>query len=485
MFTGPQHVAPELMSASLTPHLHALATAGVEFRRHRCAFPSETYVNLPSLVTGMHASGHGIVANSFLVPGFDRRVAWEGGRADHVEAHDRASGGRLFTAPSLGELLGDAGRSMVVVSCNPVGGARLKHHRAGSYPGHLCLSAVDWRASQPSDAAAALVARLGEPPAGREPGAVVARQRWATDAFLAHADGHGVPDLGLVWYEEPDESFHAHGIGDPRSLDIIRHVDAEIGRLVEWWRAHPEQDRIDLLLLSDHAHITQAGRLDVAAVLAAGGLLVDDHLEDGADVALQTGYCGHLRVRDGSRRLLARAAEVLMEHPQVGLVFTGPGNGVDGAVVGTLDRALVAVEHERSPDLYFVLRTGDGPDGHGYAGTCVYDNDLGEGAGIHGGLHPRELNNLLVAHGPAFRAGLASDVPSGIVDVAPTLLHCLGVRLPPAMHGRVLRSALERGGDDEGEPLEEHHEAGTGRFAQRLSRTRFGSSVYLDGGTRF
>ena len=64
---------PELIRESLTPHLHAFASAGVGFAQHRCTFPSETYVNLPSLVTGAPASGHGIIANAFLAPGFDRR----------------------------------------------------------------------------------------------------------------------------------------------------------------------------------------------------------------------------------------------------------------------------------------------------------------------------------------------------------------------------------------------------------------------------
>ena len=475
---------PELISESLTPHLHAFAAAGVDFRHHRCTFPSETYVNLPSLVTGAAASGHGIVANSFLAPGFDRRRAWEGGRSDHVEAHDVATGGHLFTTPSLGELLGDAGRRMVVVSCNPVGGARLKHHRAGRYAGHLCLSTVDWRASQPSDAAAALVAALGEPPSGYDPASVAARQTWATDAWLADARLHGVPDIGLIWFEEPDESFHAYGIGDARSLGLIAHVDAEVGRLVEWWQSHPEHDRINLLLVSDHAHITQTARLDVAALLADAGLNVAPHFEDGADYALLTGYCGHLRVRDGERRLLARAADALMQHPGVGLVFSGPGNGTEGAVAGTLDRALLGAAHARSPDLYFVLRAGDDIDPYGLVGTCLHDNDLKDGAGIHGGLHPRELNNLLLARGAMFREGFGFDLPSGIVDIAPTLLAGLGLPAPASMQGRTLRSALAVTGEDEGEAVEECFESGAGDFAQRLRRTRFAGSVYLEGATR-
>lgn len=475
---------PELISESLTPHLHAFASAGVDFAHHRCTFPSETYVNLPSLVTGAPASGHGIIANAFLAPGFDRRRAWDAARADHVEAHDRASGGRLFTTPSLGELLGDAGLRMVVVSCNPVGGARLKHHRADRYAGHLCLSAIDWRASQPQDVAAELVAALGAPASGFDPASVAARQTWATDAYLADCRLRGVPDIGLIWFEEPDESFHAYGIGDERSRALITHVDAEVGRLVDWWQSHPEHERIDLLLVSDHAHITQTARLDVAAILADAGLRVDTHLEDGADYALQTGYCGHLRVRDGDRGLLARAADVLMEHPGVGLLFSGPGNGVDGAVAGTLDRALLSAEHERSPELYFVLRARDDVDKYGLEGTCLHDNDLDNGAGIHGGLHPKELNNLLLARGAMFREGLRFELPSGIVDIAPTLLAGLGLAAPGGMHGRVLRSALAAGGEDEGEMLAESFESGAGGFEQRLRRTCFGDSVYLEGATR-
>ena len=475
---------PELIGDALTPHLAAFARAGVDFRHHRCTFPSETYVNLPSLVTGASASAHGIIANTFLAPGFDRRRAWEGGRADHVETHDTSSGGRLFTTPSLGELLGDAGMRMVVVSCNPVGGARLKHHRAARYAGHLCLSTVEWRASQPADRAAQLVATLGEPPSGYDPASVAARQTWATDAYLAEAKLHGVPDIGLIWFEEPDESFHEYGIGDERSRQLIRHVDAEVGRLVDWWQSHPEQDRIELLLVSDHAHITQTARLDVGALLSAAGLKVGVHFEDGAEVALQTGYCGHLRVRDGDRRLLARAAGALMEHPGVGLVFSGPGNGVEGVVAGTLERALLGVEHARSPDLYFVLQATDQADEYGLVGTCLHDNELADGSGIHGGLHPKELNNLLLARGALFREGLGFELPSGIVDIAPTLLAGLGLAAPASMHGRVLRGALVNGGEDQGEPLEESFESGTGGFAQILRRTRFGDSVYLEGAAR-
>ena len=68
---------------------------------------------------------------------------------------------------------------------------------------------------------------------------------------------------------------------------------------------------------------------------------------------------------------------------------------------------------------------------------------VGPGRGSHVSLSPFDMHNTLVAAGPDFRAGIVSDVPSGNVDVAPTVLHLLGITLPKEMDGRVLTEALK------------------------------------------
>ena len=373
---------------------------------------------------------------------------------------------------------------MVAISCNPTGGARLKHHRAGDYAGHLCLSVVDWRVSVPHQRAADMVARLGTPAVGIAPEAVAARQTWATDAFLDLAAREGVPDVSILWFEEPDESYHDYGIGTPTNLELMRHVDTELGRLVEWWKRQPDAERINLMVLSDHAHITQIGRLSVADILGEQGLRVGRHLEDDADLALETGYCGHLRVREGDKRTLDKAAAVLMAHPGTGMLFSRGRNEVEGICPGTLARSLVFTEHPFAPDLYFVLANDDATDANGFTGTCRYDNDLIPGAGIHGGLHPKELNNLLVASGACIAEGVRVQTPSGIYDIAPTLLHAMGLPVPQTMHGRVLTAGLAAGDDEPGEVVPEVFETGSGGFTQRLRRSRIGYSLYLEGGRR-
>ena len=56
--------------------------------------PTETYVNLPTLVTGARPSGHGMVANFFLDPRVDARERFEGYDITKIEKATAAYDGR-------------------------------------------------------------------------------------------------------------------------------------------------------------------------------------------------------------------------------------------------------------------------------------------------------------------------------------------------------------------------------------------------------
>jgi arylsulfatase A-like enzyme len=86
--------------------------------------------------------------------------------------------------------------------------------------------------------------------------------------------------------------------------------------------------------------------------------------------------------------------------------------------------------------------------------------------------------------GSLFGQAAVVHTHSGIVDIAPTILHALGIAPPESMHGRVLHEAFA---DDRNTPLEsvpEKFETGSGDYAQVLRRTRVASACYLDGGSR-
>ena len=64
--------------------------------------------------------------------------------------------------------------------------------------------------------------------------------------------------------------------------------------------------------------------------------------------------------------------------------------------------------------------------------------------GMHGTFGPIDVHNTLVAMGPRFKSAMQDSLPSGNVDVAPTVAAILGLSLPSAA-GRSLDEALAAG----------------------------------------
>jgi phosphonoacetate hydrolase len=97
----------------------------------------------------------------------------------------------------------------------------------------------------------------------------------------------------------------------------------------------------------------------------------------------------------------------------------------------------------------FTLRHSDANDALGVPGTCIYDAGIPLGGGMHGGLHRREMANVLLLSGAATTpAPRRIATSAGLIDLAPTILSLLG--LPTAgTSGRVLGEAL---GAEGGEP---------------------------------
>ncbi len=481
LLVGFDGLRPEMITQKVMPKLHQHAAEGVAFRNHRCTFPTETYVNLPSLVTGSTPSRHGMIANYYLDPNVDPRERFEGSSVQRIEKAQRAYGGRLYEALSLGEILQRAGRRMAVISTNSAGSVRLKHHQVLDHT-HLSLSCHTPETSYPRDEVSEIVSKLGTP--SRRSAPDLEGVTYATDVFLEHLCRGDLPDLTILWYGEPDISYHSYGVGAPESLLALRHVDAEFGRVLDWWYASEQRESLQIVVISDHGHITQKTKVAAGDLLRDAGFKVDDHLQDGADLALIAAYGGRIWVRDKDPDLTRAIGRALMEEDACGMVFSAGRNEVEGIVPGSFSKQLVMADHPRSPDLYYILRTDDAPDEHGYIGTCHFESGLPVGAGIHGGLHRNELHSVCVASGGLFGQARSVEAHSGIVDIAPTILHGLGIAAPRTMDGRVLHEAFADGARDAPDSVSEKYETGVGHYQQVLHRTRVGDSCYLDGGWR-
>src|SRR3984893_9107131 len=169
------------------------------------------------------------------------------------------------------------------------------------------------------------------------------------------------------------------------------------------------------------------------------------------------------------------------------------------------------IENETAPDVVMAFRWNDSKNQFGVPGMIDADWQRAAGKGTHATLALFDMHNALIAAGPDFRRGEMDDLPSGNVDLAPTILKILGIGLPSPMDGRVLSEAMSKsdngaGGSratwtgkparvDEsgGESIKQALKAETqtidatqkfplGEWRQYMKTSRVGSTTYLDEG---
>jgi len=130
----------------------------------------------------------------------------------------------------------------------------------------------------------------------------------------------------------------------------------------------------------------------------------------------------------------------LQGREEFGAIFVDPRYG---DIPGTLPLSLVHLDNAegRNPDIVVGYTFDEKAVIQGMPGIefqGVYNHIS---RGMHGSFSPIDVHNLLLATGPDFRANFTDTLPSGNVDVAPTIAKILGIALPQAQ-GRPLLEAL-------------------------------------------
>ena len=467
-------VTPETM-----PNLCRFQEDGTSFPNARSVYPTSTRTNAAALATGSTPRHNGIVQNKYFDPNIFHDDVFHPGQFADIAAGMAAYGGDLLTTPSLGDIAARGGYAMASFLTGGTGTSRLVNPRAAEH-GHISLGFNGWENSCPTDIAQELVAAHGPIPESVRPN--IDAINLQTDMTIESLYPNHQPDILVLWYSEPDQTHHYHGVASEKMGQAISLVDTQFGRLLDWWRDSGLQDRLQIIAVSDHGQITARKRVDVNAEAAKAGFAIDDHFDGGADYAGYTSYSGSMKVRDDDPNRMAAMVEWLTDQPWCGLIFTPGGNGIEGQVPGTFDHALGLIDHPRSPDIYYVMRNDDAVFGDGIVGSCFYNGVYPEGGGTHGGLHPKELNIVLAAQGTLFEAGLTPATPAGIIDIAPTILHLLGLSQPTTMDGRILTEALASSDEAPGEPETTVHTVERGGLAQFLKFTQVGRTSYLDAG---
>jgi arylsulfatase A-like enzyme len=177
-----------------------------------------------------------------------------------------------------------------------------------------------------------------------------------------------------------------------------------------------------------------------------GPMKVPASLRPGALVVAVNGGSDYIYVPDHDAAVVRRTVAFLQSRSEVGAIFVDDRYR---GVPGTLSLSAIHAQNGagRNPDILFSYDFDEravieGIRGTEYAGMLQGNNYRG----MHGSFSPRDVHNTLLAVGPDFRGGFQDTLPTGNVDVAPTVARILGLSLPRA-DGRPLLEAMPGGAE--------------------------------------
>jgi arylsulfatase A-like enzyme len=479
---------PDFVSKENTPALWELAHEGVIFRNHHAAYPSATMVNGTALVTGMYPGRSGIIANHEYRPEIDRKRPIDVEIPAVVEKGDQLSDGKYISFPTIAELVQKTGGRTAIATTKTVG-LLLDRHLDPVRPKNGVTLFVG--KTLPPDALTPIVAALGA-----FPSAHLQQDVWTTKALTDLLWNDGVPAFSVLWLGNPDLTEHESAPGSPSTLAAIKSADENLAAVLSALDRKGVRDTTDVFVVSDHGFSTIERSVDLRKILRDAGFSAQTEFNDGpkpGDVML-VGNGGSVLfyVEGHDPDVTRRLVEFLQQTDFAGVIFTReamPGTfRLDQAKIDPPSQGDGAASSNRAPDVMMAFRWNDSKNQFGVPGMIDADWQRGAGKGTHATLSRFDMHNTLIAAGPDFRRGEIVDLPSGNVDLAPTILRILGITPPQQLDGRILSEAmlnLDSASTElkpEAKTVEAMKDFSSGTWRQSLQISRVGSTIYLDEG---
>jgi predicted AlkP superfamily pyrophosphatase or phosphodiesterase len=386
------------------PNFRRLAAAGARAEAVTSVYPSTTYPAHATIVTGVPPRIHGIYSHLASLDPTDRARPW-------------TWFARALNVPSLWDVARAAGRRSAAVGWPVSAGAAIDYNIPEIWDPalpdpHQDLTTVA-RYSTPHlfeevvKALGPLVPLSPKQPLSTNPdrlrteGALFLWRRYAPDLLLLH----------LVAYD-----YEAHHFGPfaPEALRAVQQTDDEIGRV---WAAAQKDERVNLVVLSDH------GMVPVSREVAPLAVMLEEGLFD-------TDAAGNLRLKNlGAIHAGGSFAIYWLEEPKADdrrrlekAVARLEGSGLVSEVVDRAKLERLSADPdaemilEAAPDHYFSDRF-DGPD------VRASEKDRG----THGNLPSRPgLEAMFVAVGEGIRAGKNLGRIQ-LAQIAPVLADLMGL----------------------------------------------------------
>ena len=480
---------PDFVTEQNTPALWKLAREGVTFRNHHAVYPSATMVNGTALVTGIYPGKNGIIANHVYRPEIDPHHAIDVELPPMVKKGDEVSRGKYISVPTIAELVQRARGRTVMAAAKSVGLLLDRQPDVGIAKNCVTLFAgnagLHTRSGAPDSIPAEIVpsitATLGPFPSGH-----LQQDAWTTKALTDCFWKDGVPALSVLWLGEPDLTQHESAPGAPAALAAIKSSDENLAAVLSALDQRDARGRTDVFVVSDHGFSTIERSVDLRKILNDAGFTAKTEFNDqpkpGEIMLAGNGGSVLFYVTGHDAMVTRRLVEFLQQSDFAGVIFTKE------PMEGTFALGQATIENPHGPDVEMAFRWTDSKNKFGVPGMIDADWQRKAGEGTHVTLSRFDMHNILIAAGPDFSQAEVDDLPTGNIDLAPTILQILGIKSPPAMNGRILSEAMINTNIATGtvkpqsQTIEAIHEFPSGTWRQSLKISRFGSTTYLDQG---
>ncbi len=408
------------------PTLRRLAAQGARAKGMLCSFPTVTWPNHTTLVTGVSPRRHGLIGNSY----FDRAA----GRKIDFLPDPLFDKEEIVKAPTVYDVAHAAGLKTAGVIWPATRNARTLTWGVPD-----CGTRELWE-KYATPGWLDELRREGIPVDMQEPwckGGGGPQRDWMYARIAAHLLRRHAPNLLLLHLVETDHIQHARGPRTPDASWACSYADDRLRDVVEAVEAAGLAARTAIFVVSDHGFFEYRKTILPNVLLRREGLV---RLGPGGAVESRDAWClpqggaAYVYVLDPKRRAeLVPRLRSLLRHVE----------GVQAVLEETEFHGVglpTPAEDPRMPDLILAAR-----EGYSFGDSAAGDSPFAEGAvrGTHGALpeDPR-LHATFVAWGAGIRRGAALEIIRN-VDVAPTVARLLGLRLE-GTEGRVLEEILER-----------------------------------------
>lgn len=385
-----------------TPTLKFLAKLGASSRGTIPIYPSVTYPNHTTLVTGVRSAKHGVYSNTVFdfENGSTTNWYWEK---------------KFIKVPTLWDAAKKAGKTTAIFSWPVSVGAEVDWLIPEIFPANNFDPIFTWELTRRNmsektiTTLAELITSRDEKPAKT----FVERDQWLADAAVKVIREHQ-PDLTLIHFGNVDHMSHGHGRNSKEAKNAIAQLDSQIKQVL---------GAVDLattlvLIVGDHGFWDYTRELDVNSLFVKRGwqrLRNGKIADDWKVVAHPGGAQAAIFVRD--KKIEGEVLKVLRDHAD------GIYDVLDRKKLDELEAfpgALCAVDPHQgysmsyTPNGVLVKALGKTKGQHGYLATnrpMLYTGFIATGAGAEPG---RDLGLI------------------DITNIAPTAARLLKLELPDA-----------------------------------------------------